>query len=162
MHEALGDLLRRVWGVSWPRGIEPFQACVSSVREVVSLRLAQIPDPSWADRGPTVRVTAQNLTSETLPFLASVDPVELFSATVLDPGGQPAKTRTCLFTACEVTSGAPAPFALLPPMGKESWDWIVGQDFEMLAPGIYSVSLGERLDYLDATVCSNTAYVTVK
>jgi hypothetical protein len=107
-------------------------------------------------------VTVQNLTSDTLPFLTSGDPVELFSATLLDQAGQPAKTRTCLFTGCEIGSGAPAPFALLLPMGKESWDWIVAQDFEMTAPGIYSVSLGARFDYLDATVCSNTAYVTAK
>jgi hypothetical protein len=53
-------------------------------------------------------------------------------------------------------------FIPLPPQKDVTWDWRVGQDFDMSAPGIYSVSLGAKLDYLDAAVCSNTAYVTVK
>ena len=50
----------------------------------------------------------------------------------------------------------------LPP-GKDVhfWTWNIGEDFDLSEPGIYHVSLGGRLAYLDTTVCSNMAEVKV-
>ena len=37
-----------------------------------------------------------------------------------------------------------------------------GGGLRYVGPRIYSVSLGAKLEYLDAIVCSNAAFVTVK
>ncbi|MGA3261107.1 MAG: hypothetical protein ABSE35_19660 [Bryobacteraceae bacterium] len=55
------------------------------------------------------------------------------------------------------------PPALVPLLPNEeiSSMWKVGEDFDMSAPGVYRVSLGGPLEYLNTTVCSNTIDVTV-
>jgi hypothetical protein len=164
VHEALGELLRRIWTddrVDFMHAITPFRRCVPSGREIVSLRVEQMPDPPRLDHGPTARVTVQNLTSEALPFLTSRDPVEVFSATALSSSGQPARLRGCLFTACAEGSGYAASFILLQPLEKKTWVWFLGHDFDMSAAGTYKVSLGAKLEYLETTVCSNIADVRV-
>jgi len=177
--EALRTLLLRHWVVKPEptQRIVPFEACAPSSPAIISLRLEQMtPETWWTYQGPTVRMTVRNLTSETLPFLRGSF-AELFSATVLDPHARQAEipaAQACYYKKCDpksdptvVESGSagfgPAFFQPLPPRDDDnSWIWYVGQDFDMSAPGIYSVSLGAKLDYLDTTVCSNTAFVTVK
>jgi len=176
IENALSQLLGRVWrDEPGPHAVRvvPFQPCAPSGTAGVSLRVEQSSVPSSYD-GPQVRITARNLTSETLPFMRSADPTELFSVTVLDPTGQRAKIpieRSCLYGACDTKSGltqasftfGSSPFFMpLPPQEDVSLIWGIGQEFDMSAPGIYSVSIGAKLDFLDATICSNTAYVTVK
>jgi hypothetical protein len=175
---ALGELLRKHW-VAKPEStirIAPFQSCTPSSPAAVSLRVEQLtPQPWWTYQGPTVRMIVRNLTSQTLPFLRGAL-AELFSVTVLDPNGQRAKipaAQACYYKKCDpksdptifeaCTACGPPFFSPLPPHSEDdSWIWQVGQDFDMSAPGVYSVSLGAKLDFLDATVCSNIANVTVK
>jgi hypothetical protein len=40
--------------------------------------------------------------------------------------------------------------------------WHLDEDFDLSAPGTYKVSLGGSFPYLNTTVCSNVAEVTVQ
>jgi hypothetical protein len=88
--------------------------------------------------------------------------------TVLDPTGARVKFATgkeWMFDPApglEHAAGNLPTFMALPPQNDVSWIWRVGEEFDMSAPGTYRVSLGGRVPYLDTTVCSNTAEVTVE
>jgi hypothetical protein len=92
----------------------------------------------------------------------------LFSTTVTDPTGAPAKIpkdREWTYRPLQGFSGglSSSPFGvILLPHQDQTWTWAVGEDFDMSAPGTYHVSLGGSIGYLDTTVCSNTAAVTVE
>lgn len=176
MSFAIPFVLVRFWGTkpnSDALRVAPFQVCTPSGAVGVSLTLEEVRDGTPSYRGPTVRFIARNQTAQILPFLGD-SLTKLFSVAVLDPSGQRAKIpidQMCLYGPCDPGSGltkmnfiigkAPVFMPLLPHEDL-NWLWEVGRDFDMSAPGTYSVSLGGRLDYLEATVCSNTAYVTVK
>jgi len=173
---AIGQLLLRYWTADPVPGrrMASLEFCRPSSPEIVSLRLEQISPPEADDsRGPTIRLTARNQTSETIPFLSPmVNPLQLFSVAVLDPTRQPTK-EACSYERCEPKSGPTRPtdfisgvgppfFIALPPQKDVSWTWKIGRDFDMSAPGIYSVRIGAAVGYLSSTVCSNTALVAVK
>ena len=146
-------------GQKW---IAPFQSCASSPSPSVKLTLEPI-----AGQPSTVRLVARNLTEQPL-FLVQAPPQELFSVTVLDPSGAPARIASQQEAfyrpapALAVAVGhSSAGVPLAPQEDVPLWTWRVGDDFDMSAPGTYQVSLGGRIDYLDTTICSNTAQVTV-
>jgi hypothetical protein len=109
-----------------------------------------------------------------MPFLRTPSPAPLFSVTVLDPSGQRAslsEQRQPLYEPSgpvditklgTVLIGQAPTFLPLSPSEDITWNWDVGQDFNMSAPGNYLVSFGGRIPYLDTTVCSNVAHVVVK
>jgi hypothetical protein len=107
---ALGKLLRQHWMLKpeTTERIVPFQPCTPTGQPVVSLRVEQLtPNRSRTYQGPTLRITARNLTTDTLPFLGDVDTAQLFSVTVLEPGGHPAKIpaeQSCFYQKCDPKS----------------------------------------------------------
>jgi hypothetical protein len=144
--------------------VTPFQECTAPEPPLVTLTIEQVRGPGIT--GPTVRVSARNQTQETLPFVKA-PPQQLYSASVLGPAGANAnivEARQSMYKP----GGGPlffhgATFVALPPHEDVPiWTWSVGDDFDMSAPGTYRVSLGGRIDYLNTTVCSNTALVTVE
>jgi hypothetical protein len=136
---------------------------------MVQLTVAQV--GSASSQVPTVEISVRNLTAKMLPFVVAV-PEELFSVSVFDAGGTPVLTKEEEYLF-DPRWPPPQPFALvtettasllfLPP-GKDVhfWTWKIGDDFDLSDPGVYQVSLGGRLAYLDTTVCSNTAEITVE
>ena len=160
----------------------PFQACTPSEPPVLALVIEQVPRPAYVAAGPVVRVTARNVSGRLIPFFWTASPADLFSVTVLEPGGGKARTPkeqdylyhpTAELGTVEVRgtngmvlpvfvgSSGPAGFALEPNAEAHAWEWRIGGDFDMSAPGVYRVSLGGPLEYLHTTVCSNTIDVTV-
>jgi hypothetical protein len=142
-------------GLEW---IRPFEPCTQSEHAPVALIL----EPPSGTKA-TVEVYARNETEELLPFLMA-PPQRLFSATVLDPSGghaQIAKGRDEMYKPLTMTNG-PVFLALPSHELTHIWTWYVGEDFDMSAPGTYHVSLGGRVGYLDATICSNTVEVRVE
>ena len=149
--------------------VKPFQACTQSGTPVIALRLDDV-SSSW---GRTmVLVSVRNLTPQPLAFVGTRSPEELFSVTVLDPAGAHAKIPESQQSLYDPPAARPGPRGglvgngpmLLPlmPQEKFSWTWNVSNDFDMSAPGIYRVSMGARIPYLNTTVCSNVADVGVK
>jgi hypothetical protein len=146
-------------GQEW---VTPFQPCTPSQPVLVTLTVEQMTVPNIDV--PTVRISARNHTARTLPF-ASGHPEQLYSVTVLDPTGAPAKIakgREGMYRP--VANGNGPVFLALPPQKDVplmTW-WRVGDDFDMSAPGLYHVSLGGRIGTIDSTVCSNVAEVRVE
>lgn len=169
---------RIMGGIAWdakqhPGGqyrVTPFQTCIESGPPTMSVTIEQTIDPYFS--GPAVRVSFRNQTPQTLAFVKTASPMELFSVTISGPNGEPAKVakgREWMYVP--VVHGDPSvhrgasfrlAFQLLPPQEDVSWIWRIGEDFDMSSPGTYHVSFGGRLDYLDAMVCSNTLWMTVK
>jgi len=152
------------------RYVTPFQSCTPSESRVLTLTIEQGPHPSYVTNGPVVHISARNVSGRVIPFVWTASPGQLFSVTLLEPGGGKAripKAQEWLYhPASELPAGTiggghgPMGRALAP--GEEfAWDWRVGSDFDMSAPGVYRVSLGGPLEYLNTTVCSNTIDVTV-
>jgi hypothetical protein len=143
--------------------VTPFQECTAPERPLVTLIIEQVSGPGVT--GPTVRVSARNQTPETLPFVKA-PPQQLYSASVLGPTGANAniaESRRSMYKPGGVLFQNGPMFVALPPHEDVPvWTWSVGDDFDMSAPGTYRVSLGGRIDYLNTTVCSNTALVTVQ
>jgi hypothetical protein len=146
--------------------IAPFQACTVSEPLLVTLTIEQVAEPGAA--GPAVRVSARNRTPQTLAFARAPSPTELFSVTVLDPTGAPAKVtkgQEWMYEPAHSLANAidarKVAYLALPSQEDISWTWRIGDDFDMSVPGTYRVSMGGRIGYLDTTVCSNTAEVTV-
>jgi hypothetical protein len=143
--------------------------CVASIPATVSLTLHQVSQAGFS--GPILEVAARNQTPRMLAFVWSGDPGELFSVTALDPNGQPARVAKGKEWRYQpkgpgvegLIADSHRIFVPLPPQEDVVLStWRIGEDFDMSSPGTYSVSLGGRLDYLDTTVCSNTAKVTVE
>ena len=173
LSSALDDLVGRNWtdgkviGRLWtPLSTLATADCVPSSPALISIQLQQI--PIW-DRA--LWVWYRNLTQSPIPFIGIPGPSKLFELRVIGPDGKPAKiqpARECAFKDCpsppghvDVGSGGMAIQVLHPLKDVEEY-WMVGQDFDMSAPGTYQVSLGAKLKYLNTTVCSNVATVTVK
>jgi hypothetical protein len=157
------DASQHPGGQPW---ITPFQACTAPERPLVTLRIEQGTVPGSAS--PTVRISARNQTQQTVPFVGARSPEQLFSVTVLGPDGAPAKVAKGLewnnepIRSVAGLSGHGPTWVPIPPQEEVSiWTWSIGDDFDMSAPGTYRVSMGGRIGYLDTTVCSNTAEVTV-
>lgn len=157
------DASQHPGGQPW---ITPFQACTASEPPTVTLKVEQATVPGSASA--TVRISARNWTQQTVPFVGAIAPQQLFSVTVLGPDGAPAKVAKGQESMYEPVrniaslSGHGPTWVPLPPLEDVSiWTWRIGDDFDMSAPGTYRVSLGGRIGYLDTTVCSNTALVTV-
>ena len=161
------DRTQHPGGQPW---IAPFQACTASEPAVVKLTVEQVTGPEA--QGPTVRISARNQTPRTLAFMMG-QPEQLFSVTVLGPTGAPAKIAQVREPMFEPASRgkispdagighSPTFLPLAPQEDATVWTWRVGEDFDMSAPGTYHVSVGGRIAYLDTTVCSNTATVTVE
>jgi hypothetical protein len=143
--------------------VKPFQACKESDRSAVTLSI----EPMKRD-SPAVRITARNNTDRTLPYVMAA-PEELYSVTVLGPAGIPAKIFQRQESMFEPDKGAShlffngPTFVALPPHGEVPvWTWDVGNTFDLSLPGTYQVSLGGRIEFLDSTICSNTAEVVVQ
>ena len=105
---------------------------------------------------------------QTLAFVKAPPP-QLYSVTVLDQMGTPAKVakgRGPMFEPAHdisVLIGHSPMFLALPPQQDAAvWTWKVGEDFDLSAPGTYYVSMGGRIAHLDTTICSNTAEVVVR
>lgn len=148
--------------------VTPFQPCAASVPPLVSLTIEQTTDRWYA--GVAVRISARNQTPQTLAFLKTPSPTELFSVTVLGPTGERVKVTKGQERLYEpvgrdlglaIHDHSPM-FVPIPPEEEVSWIWRIGDDFDMSALGTYRVSFGGRIDYLDTTVCSNTVSVTVE
>lgn len=141
--------------------IAPFQSCSASGSQPVKLTVEPEAGPS-----PVVRLVARNLTPATV-FLAQAPPQELYSVSVFDPSGAPARIaagREAMYRPAptsKVPVASPATIALAPQQEVTVWTWRVGEDFDMSAHGTYTVQLGGRIDYLDTTVCSNIAAFSV-
>lgn len=154
--------------------------CMPVANPVVALELEQFTPPSgWTYQGPTLKITPRNLTSESVPYLGGVSPRLLYSYRVTGPNGEalrPLAGIDCPDRDCSpgrgpvLSSGPiisphdtkPGSFLALKPGEETYWFWQVGNEFDMSAPGVYRVSLGAKLEYLNTTVCSNVAAVTVK
>jgi hypothetical protein len=168
-------LSRLAGGLAWDkqrhpdgqRRVTPFQACTPS-RPIISLNIQQTTDRYFS--GAAVRVSFRNQTSQTLAFVKTASPMDLFSATVLGPGGERAKVtagkewmyKPLVHSGSFHPAGIQLIFQPLPPNEDVSWIWRIGEDFDMSVPGTYQVSFGGRIDYLDTTVCSNTLWMTVE
>ena len=143
----------------------PFQPCTPSEPPTLSLSIE--PVPRAPGTGPLIRTRLRNLTQEPLALLQLELAGPTFPVTVLDPAGSHAaiaKEREWLYgPGMASLTLAFIPPALVPLLPNEeiSSMWKVGEDFDMSAPGVYRVSLGGPLDYLNTTVCSNTIDVTV-
>jgi hypothetical protein len=156
----LQDITQHPGGQPW---VTPFQTCNESAAPLVKLTVEQV-DALGA--GPTVRISARNQTQQTIAFAKNTPP-ELFSVTVLDPIGVQAKVMKGkewmydpTYRIGGVLIGRSPAFVPLPPQQDVPlWDWKVGEDFDMSAPGTYRVSLGGWFAYLNTTICSNVAAV---
>jgi hypothetical protein len=178
---ALTGLMHRIaWDPKQHPGdqqlVTPFQPCTPPGHQVMSVTIEQTRDQYYS--GPAIRLTYRNQTAQTLAFAKTLAPMDLFSVTVLNPAGERAKVtqgREWLYEPLRPQHAPTRPgdsisvltnsfrlvFAPLPPGEDVSWIWRIGEDFDLSEPGTYRVSFGGRLDYLDTTVCSNTALVTI-
>ncbi len=177
MLSALSQLMH---GLAWDpkhhpgdqQRVTPFQPCTPSSRQVLSVAIEQTRDQYYS--GPVIRLTYRNQTAQTLAFAETSTPMDLFSVTVLSPAGERANItqgREWLYEPIKpqdphgpifvVVDSFRVVFAPLPPAEDVSWIWRIGEDFDLSEPGVYRVSFGGRIDYLDTKVCSNTALVTV-
>ena len=170
---ALEDLVGRNWREG--KAVGRFGAalstlatedCIPSSPPLISIQLQQI--PIW-DRA--LWVWYRNLTQSPIPFIFGPTPPQLFEVRVIGPDGKPAKiqpNKECYHKDCPSAPGHVyvGSFGMtvleLQPLKDHETNWMVGQDFDMSAPGTYQVSLGAKLKYLNTTVCSNVATVTVK
>lgn len=142
--------------------IAPFQGCTASEPPLPSLAVEPVTGPGIVM--PAVRISARNQTPQTLVFVMTQSPTELFSATVLGPTGTPASVNVKKEPQPDIehlivpggTMGV-----LLAPQQAISWIWWIGDEFDVSAPGTYRVSLGGRIGFLDTTVCSNILQVTI-
>lgn len=174
MLSALTLLMR---GIAWDPAEHPGgqprvtlnQPCTPSPHAILSATLEQATDRYYS--GPVVRITYQNQTGETLGFAKTVSPLDLFSATVLGPTGEHGKVAEgsdWLYEPLRPGDGRGLEntfrlvFVSLPPGKEVSWTWRIGADFDMSAPGIYQVSFGGRIKYLDTSVCSNVLSFVVE
>lgn len=169
MRLALASLGKPVYALTLARRggqtlAAPFQPCTPSKPPILSLSIEPVPQAQ--STVPVIRVTLRSLIQEPLAFLQQ-DPAGTFSATVLDPTGghaAVAKGFEWLYlpgsAAVFLASNPPALVPLL-PNEEISSTWKVGEVFNMSAPGVYRVSLGGTIDYLNTTVCSNMIDVTV-
>ncbi len=149
--------------------VTPFQSCAPSEHSVAYLTIEQSTDATVT--GPTVRISVRNQTSQTLAFVKTGSPAELYSVTVMGPTGDRIKVtrgQEWMYEPVKrgnlaglINRGGPV-FQPIPPEDEVSWIWRIGDDFDMSAPGTYRVSFGGRIDYLDTTVCSNTLSMTVE
>lgn len=148
--------------------VTPFQACIPSQHPILALTIEQTTDPNYA--GAAVRLTYRNLTQQTIPLAESGSPADLLSAVVLAPSGQRATVAKGMEWLYEplrpndfstLESRPRILFQPLPPSGTISWMWRIGGDFDLSSRGLYQVSLGGRISYLDTTVCSNTLWLNV-
>jgi hypothetical protein len=146
--------------------IAPFKPCKPAEPAMAELTVA--PGNSNSFGAPTLEISVSNLTAKILPFVVAL-PEELFSVSVFGPAGAPVKTKGKDYMFDETPGprfslafGTTPSLLILPP-GKDGhfWTWNIGDDFDMSQPGTYHVSLGGRIAYLDTTVCSNTAEITV-
>jgi hypothetical protein len=143
----------------------PSQQCAPPASPILSLALGQ--SPTAAGHEPVIHVSARNLTERPVAFFKEKSPADMFSVTVIDPRGGQARilrAKDYLYhpnPPATVASSRPSE-AVLPPNAETSWDWRMGEDFDMSAPGVYRVSLGARLGYLNTAVCSNTLEVNVE
>jgi len=170
---ALEDLVGRNWTegkvigrLGTPQSTLATADCVPSSPTLMSIQLQQI--PIW---DKALWVWYRNLTQSPIPFIVGPTPPQLFEVRVIGPDGRPAKiqpNKECDYKECSsvpghvyVGSGGMTVRELQPLKDFEAY-WMVGQDFDMSAPGTYRVSLGAKLKYLNTTVCSNVATVTVK
>jgi hypothetical protein len=145
--------------------VTPFQACTASEPPVLTLAAEQA--NGLGVTGPAVRLSLRNQTQQAVAFVGAPTE-ELFSVTVLRPSGAPAAVLKGVEWMFEPSSKSHKPqvgreptFAPIPPQGVSSWIWNVGNTFDMSEPGVYHVSLGGRITYLDTTICSNMAEVKV-
>lgn len=93
--------------------------------------------------------------------------------TVLDPSGSPAriaKGREIGYQPYSAGDNGKIPvmvykvttlFDPLAPGESVSWEWKVGDEFDMSAPGTYQIGFGGRVAFLDTTVCSNALELKV-
>jgi len=144
----------------------PFQACTSSEPAILTLTIEQKTLPDITS-GPVIHISARNVSDRALPFLYARSPGQLFSVTLLEPGGGKAQIPKDQQWVYHSASDAP-PASVHGPMGTAlapgeefGWDWRPGSDFNMSAPGTYHLSLGGRIEYLDTTACSNIIDVIV-
>jgi len=159
------DVKQHPGGQRW---VTPFQACTPPELQIIGLTVR---DVSSSFPG-TVLVTLRNLIQQPVAFAETRSPEEVFSVTVLDPGGARAKIQDDKRWLCEplrpngvkpdAAIGYDPTFLPLLPGEETSFYWHVADDFDMSAPGVYQVSLGGRVAYLDTTVCSNSANVVVQ
>jgi hypothetical protein len=140
--------------------IEPFKPCNPSEPPMAQLKIA--PAASAGSQSPTVEISVRNLTAKMLPFVVAV-PEELFSVSAFDANGTPVPAKGMLDPRSPPPLMETTASMLFLPPGKDThfWTWKIGDDFDLSNPGVYHVSLGGRLAYLDTTVCSNTAEITV-
>jgi hypothetical protein len=155
-----GVLTRLMRGIAWdtklhPGGqyrVTPFQACTQSDRPIISLSIEQTTDPYFS--GPAVRISFRNQTPQTLAFVKTLSPMDLFSATVLSPTGEHAKVTSGKEWMYEPlvhsdtfhhSDSFRLAFQPLPPNEDVSWIWRIGDDFDMSVPGMYRVSFGGRI-----------------
>jgi hypothetical protein len=145
--------------------IAPFKPCTPAEPPVLALRLEGRRDE--LRHVPVVEIWVRNVTPEALAFVSTA-PEELFSVTVLDAVGSRVKTRgkDFMFDQSPPTLGltvgrAPSPLLLLPGKEVRFGNWSIGEDFELSPGGIYRVSMGGPIRYLDTTVCSNATEVQV-
>jgi hypothetical protein len=168
---AIGFLAERKHaGGQW--NVAPFQSCTPSQPPVLTLAIEQETLRPDAASGPVVHISARNVSGRVAPFAWTLSPGQLFSVTLLEPGGGRAripKEKELLYhpiseaPAGTVAIGGHAPMGMALAPGEEfSWDWRVASDFDVSTPGTYRLSFGGPLEYLNTTVCSNTIDVTVK
>jgi hypothetical protein len=131
--------------------VKPFQKCETEA-SVVTLTLKPVPGYR-----PYLDLVAHNETERLIPFIQS-SPQVVFSATVLNPDGPNAK----IAKQPEFLDGPGPGIFLKPGEERKLWTWHVDDDFDLSTPGTYKVSLGGRFPYLNTTVCSNVAEVTVQ
>lgn len=173
IRSAIGRLGERL---VWPsnqhargqRHVTPFQACTPSAPPVVTLTIEQEAHPANPSNWPVVRIAAKNVSSRVIPFIWTFSPAELFSVTLLEPGGGKARIPGAKEWFYHPLAKDHPPFSFHDPMGmalapgeEAAWDWVVGSDFDLSTPGTYRLSLGGPIEYLTTTVCSNMIDVTV-
>jgi hypothetical protein len=166
-----------VGGLAWdaaqhPGGqwrVTPFQTCTPSDPALVSLTIEKATEARTP--GPAVRISVRSQMPQTLAFVKAPYPSDLFSVSITAPTGEPVKVKKGLEWMYEPEKPGSRPimvnfarylFQPLPPSEDVSWIWKIGDDFEMSVPGIYRVSFGGTIGYLDTTVCSNTLWLTVE
>jgi hypothetical protein len=184
IERALQPILQLHWsqmpGSSASEALQP--VCSTPASPLVALELRHItPEPYWTFQGATLEITIRNLTTETLPYLYG-QPRDLYTYRVIGPNGQalqPVPGIDCPNRDCSERPGqtvesntsiihtiydtkAGGFMALKPQDNGNYWFWKIGEEFDMSQPGMYSVSLGSNLTYLDTNVCSNVVFVTVK
>ena len=144
--------------------VTPFQSCAAPPSPLVTLTLQQ--DTRYP--GSAIDITAANQKPAPIPFVWARSPEQLFSVSVTGPDGSPVSVKKELRWNLEPAHYSPGQwrhdptFVPLLPEEPVTWTWKVSDDFDMSAPGTYHVSLGARIGYLNTTICSNNAEVTVE